>query len=408
MNTDKTHKPLNILLYSNSFLPQVGGREIVVYHLAKALTQAGHKARVVCPGGWRSQRKLRFPFPVHRWPSIPGLSFERSSLINLSIDIARNGCDVLNAHATYPAGFIALKNKKFQPLPLIITPHGEDIHVIPEIGHGLRLDPEIEPKISAVMKNAERMTAISGSVTSSLLSAGAPEERIIEIPNGVDFDRFSGPSKLDVRSKYSIPASKKLILTVGSYVRRRGHEELIEAMREIHRSNAHTHLVIVGRGTEILEPKIEEFGLQDAVTLTGQIPPIEADLEGEDLVAAFYLDCDVYVAPGMSEGSEGLSLALLDAMAARCAIVATRISGNKDVIKDRRNGLLVEPGDPLSLAQGVLTILEDEALRTSCKQAATEDVKPYSWGAIAEQYVKCYRDAIDECQSGRFPIPAGQ
>lgn len=395
MNADTNHKSLNIVLYSNSFLPQVGGREIVVYHLANALTKAGHYARVVCPGGWWSQRKLKYPFPVHRWPSFPGLSFELSSRINLAIDIARNGCDVVNAHATYPAGYIALKNKAFNHLPLIITPHGEDIHVIPEIGHGLRLDPEIEPLINQVVNSAERLTAISGSVVASLQNASAPAGKIVEIPNGVDFDRFRNDSVIDIRARYKIPADKKLILTVGSYVRRRGHEELVEAMQAIHKADNKAHLVVVGRGTEILKPMIKALNIEDAVTLTGQVPPIEADLTGEDLVAAFYLASDVYVAPGMSEGSEGLSLALLDAMAAGSAIVATRISGNRDVIVDEQNGLLVDPGNPGALAEGVKKMLSNKTLRESCKRQAVEDVRPYSWDSIADQYVQCYRDAMN-------------
>lgn len=386
--------PLNIILYTNSFLPQVGGREIVVYHLAKALTEAGHKARVVCSGGWWSHRKFTYPFPVTRWPGIPGMSDIQSSRMHLTVDMARHGCDVISAHATYPAGYVALFNKSFTQVPLVITPHGEDIHVIPEIGHGLRLQPDLANKIEQVLNASEFMTAISDSVVKSLLDAGAREEKIVEIPNGVDFTRFQGSSEINVRERFNIPPEKRILLTVGNYVRRRGHEELVNSMGLINERNKDAHLVIVGRGTDVLEPLIKNLGIQGAVTLTGAVPPVELNPEAEDVVAAFYKESEVYVAPGMSEGSEGLSLALLDAMAAGSAIVATRISGNKDVMVDGQNGLLVDPGKPSAIAEGVLTILGDNTLADRCREQALKDVQPYSWKHIAEQYVDTYRQAM--------------
>ncbi len=385
---------LNIVLYSNSFLPHVGGREIVVYHLAKALVEAGHYARVVCPGGWWSYRKYSYPFEVQRWPKIPGLSNLRSSQLNLAANIARHGCDVINTHSTYLAGYVALQHKGYSKLPLIITPHGEDIHVIPEIGHGLRLIPEYAEKIKKVLNSAERMTAISESVVSSLLDAGAPREKIVDIPNGVDFTRFTGGQKIDVRAKFSIPANKRILLTVGNYVRRRGHEELVRSMPGIVANDSDAHLVIVGRGTDVLESIIEELHVKDNITLTGAVQPVEMDHRADDIVGALYRESEVYVAPGMSEGSEGLSLALLDAMAAGSCIVATDISGNRDLIQDKNNGLLVKPGDPGAIAIGVTKMFGDSVLQESYKAQALVDVQPYDWKTIAEQYVDTYRKAI--------------
>ncbi|MCB1756340.1 MAG: glycosyltransferase family 4 protein [Gammaproteobacteria bacterium] len=387
-------KPLKILLYSNSFLPQVGGREIVIYHLAKSLQQAGHQVLVVSPGGWWSYRKLAYPFRVQRWPKIPGLSTVRSSMIHLAATVSRFDCDVINAHATYPAGYAALLYKGFTGMPLVVTPHGEDIHVIPEIGHGLRLQPEYAQKIADVVKTAERLTAISGSVVASLLDAGASAQKIVTIPNGVDFDRFTTDTAVDVRARFAIPGNKRILLTVGNYVRRRGHEELVRAMRPIVDANGDAHLVIVGRGTDVLEALIAELGLGESVTLTGAVPPVELNPQADDIVAALYRESEVYVAPGMSEGSEGLSLALLDAMASGSAIVATRISGNRDVISSDKNGLLVEPGKPQAIAQGVLHMLNNPEAQRAYREQAANDVQPYSWTSIAAQYEKTYREAI--------------
>lgn len=391
---ETTRKPLNILLYSNSFLPQVGGREMVVFHLAKALAEAGHNARVVSPGGWWSQRNAVYPFAVQRWPRLPGLSRETAEQIQLTANIARYGCDVIHAHATYPAGYAARQYKRFSHIPLVITPHGEDIHIIPEIGHGMRLNPVYARKIEQVLNTAEYLTAISDSVVKSLIDAGAPESRIVQIANGVDFTRFDGSAKVAIRDRYSIAAGKRIVLTVGNYVRRRGHEELVRSFPAVVAKHPDAHLVIVGRGTEVLQPVISELGIAESVTLTGAVAPRELDYRSDDLVGAFYAESDVYVAPGMSEGSEGLSLALLDAMASGAAIVATNISGNRDVIRHAENGMLVAPGEPAALAEGINSLLRDRAASLQYRQQALSDVKPLSWNRIAQQYVEVYRQAI--------------
>jgi glycosyltransferase involved in cell wall biosynthesis len=165
-------------------------------------------------------------------------------------------------------------------------------------------------------------------------------------------------------------------------------------MRAIVDKHIDAHLVIVGRGTEVLQPMIKELGLEQSITLTGAVAPIELNPNTKDVVGALYRESELYIAPGMSEGSEGLSLALLDAMAAGSSIVATDISGNRDLIRDRKNGLLVAPGEPQAISAGAIHLLADKELQKACKAQALQDVQPYSWVSIAEQYVETYRAAI--------------
>ena len=64
---------LNIVLYVSNFLPKIGGREMVVFHLANALHEMGHKVRVLGPSGFWRNRNVQFDYPVHRWPTLHGL-----------------------------------------------------------------------------------------------------------------------------------------------------------------------------------------------------------------------------------------------------------------------------------------------------------------------------------------------
>ena len=389
---------LNIVLYVNSFLPQVGGREFVVYYLADSLMRLGHKVRVLGPSGWWRNRKYRFEYPVHRWPTLGGLYSEQVKLSHLFFDTLIWGCDVIHAHNTYPTGYIATRMKAFNRLPLVITPHGEDIHVIPEIGHGLRLNPVLSNKINKALQGAELLTAISTSVETSLLEAGGAQEKIRNIPNGVDIERFQQSSTVDIKNWLKLSTDKKLILTVGSYNRRRGYEDLIHSMPIILASEPNAFLIIVGRDNKRnLLPMVQELNLDDNIFFTGTINHPIIDNCNDDLLASIYLGSDVYVSAGMSEGAEGLSLALLDAMAAQLPIVATNISGNRDIIQDGVSGFLIPPSDPQQFADRIIKLLGNSEMRTRIGVAAKQVVKMHGWDEVARRYVDVYQEARDLC-----------
>ena len=106
----------------------------------------------------------------------------------------------------------------------------------------------------------------------------------------------------------------------------------------------------------------------------------------------------MYVSAGVQRNSEGLSLAVLEAMAAGLPIAATRISGNTDVVTDGVNGLLTEPADETALAHAILRMLSDDLLRQRMSSAARETASRYGWVNVAQRYVKVYEDAIAQAR----------
>ena len=393
---------MKIVLYVNSFLPSVGGRELVVHYLAKAYKELGHDARVFGASGWWKNRKLDLGYPVYRYPTLKPFSREKIRLMQFLGDVTFRGCDVVHAHATYPAGYAAAQLKKYKKFPLVITPHGNDIHTIPELGHGLRLDPEKDKKIRFALDKAELLTAISGSVEASLLEAGASTKKIRPIPNGVDVERFANRKAQNACEWLGVSSSSRLIVTVGNYNPRKGQDVLVKAMPEILKRDPQAVLVIVGNRTDALLPLIEDLGLVGKVVLTGGIkPPLIVGAQGggqvgdnEDRLADIYLNSEMYVSAGVTEGSEGLSLAVLEAMAAGLPVVASDISGNRDIVTDNVNGLLVEPGCHEMLAEAILKVLQNKDTQKKMSVEATEVAGKYKWQEIAKMYLDVYREAI--------------
>lgn len=397
---------MKIILYVNSYIPDIGGREIVVHYLAREYRRMGHNVRVVGPSGWVKHRRLKFEYPVHRWPTLRGMFKDQVNYAQLFMDMSLWGGDVIHAHNTFPNGYTAAQLKKRFRVPLVITPHGEDIHKIPELGFGVRMLPAIRRKIEVAIKNADILTSISDGIEASMKDAGCPSAKIRRIPNGIDCVRFQSKNLPDIRSRMGIEREALIILSVGNYHPRKGHEVTLEAMPHILKKIPNAHLIVVGRGTERLQPLVAKLDIANHVSLTGAIAFPSSILnhspgtskQSDDRLAAIYCNSSVYVSAGIGEGAEGLSLAVLDAMAACLPVVATRISGNKDIVNEGRNGFLVPPSDPRLLAGAVVKVLENCSLQERMGEEALKVVKPFDWHDIALRYLKSYDEAIEACR----------
>jgi glycosyltransferase involved in cell wall biosynthesis len=395
---------MNIVLYANSFLPRLGGREFVIHYLANALLQLGHDVRVLGPSGFWKHRHQKLRYPVHRWPTLRGLYSEQIALMHLALDTAIWGCDVIHAHNTYPTGYNTTRLRRLKPYPLVITPHGMDIQSIPELGHGLRLDPVKGQKIASAVKNADLVTAISKNIESALIDAGASTDRIRLISNGVDLSRYTRPLSINIRQWLGIEQDTRLIVTIGRYNPRKGLDYLIRSMPEVLAQDPGVRLVIVGNKTEALLPLIRQLDLDGRVILTGGISPsndtlmaginTSVEMHEPDHLAELLRSSEFYVSAGIQNNAEGLSLAVLEAMASGLPVVATSISGNIDVVIDGENGYLVKPADERSLADGMIRILNQAAVRNRMSAAARETALQYSWANVAKKYVESYQEAI--------------
>lgn len=392
---------MKILLFNNSHLPVVGGKEVVVHQLAMAFGALGHDAAVVGPGGWWRHRNFASDYPIQRWPRTPGIPRELAWRGLFALAVQRFGCDLVHAHTTYPNGWVAAKAGFRRSYPLVITPHGADIHKVPELNFGHRLNPVMDAKIRWALQQADCATAISQSVVASLRDAGLTSDRIVEIPNGVDVQRFRRRADFDVHRYLGIPRDAALIVSVGNYHPRKGHELLIASVRDAAREIPNLRLVIVGGASPKLMNQVDRDGIGHLVKFTGSLPyPVPGD-NRPDILAALLQASSIYVSSSIGEGSEGLSLALLEAMSAGVCAVASDISGNRDVIRDKQTGLLVESNCPKALTRALVWLCRNGERRQQLALAGREHVDQHSWTSIAARYLELFERAIEARSAGR-------
>lgn len=143
--------------------------------------------------------------------------------------------------------------------------------------------------------------------------------------------------------------------------------------------------MLVGGGQErqALQELVKELDLEERVTFVGKVS------NGE--VPKYMVASDVFVLPSLSEG---FPLVTLEAMASGLPIVATKVGGLPEIVKDGDNGFLIEPKNPEQIAEKVLSLLVDEELREKISRNNQEKAKHYSWENIVERLEEVYRNHL--------------
>lgn len=384
---------LNICIFGTSFLPAVGGKEYVMHYLGNALAGLGHNVTVVAQRvGWEhSQQERAYELSLYSLPvkgsGKSGLDFF-SAIFAVTLLNRKKQFDVLNCHGVDYAGTMARYLKSLLQFPLVMTPHGQDVQKALEIGYGLRLDEAWDRKISKNLKAADYVTAISQSVHADLDMV--PEERIVDIPNGIDVSRFSGSTSTYLHEHLGIPDTNRIILSVGRNHIKKGYDYGIRAVTKLVKDMGCTnvHYVIVGRNVSDHRKLVEECQVNDFVSLLEEVPP--------DRITQCYKSSDIFFSPSIVEG---LSLVSIEAMAAGLPLVVTNVPGNEDVVKDNGCGIIVKDQDVQSMAQGLLQLLGNNDLRLKLAELSSMHSARYDWPHIAGMYEEVYRRAIEDCRN---------
>lgn len=222
--------------------------------------------------------------------------------------------------------------------------------------------------------------AASNAVREALVETGVDEARVRLIYNGVDLARFAGSGRDAVRREIGIPEDAVALGMVANLVPVKDHETALRALATLHASGRPAHLILAGEGEleDALRAQAGELGLGSFVHFLGRRNDVPAVLDAMDIFVLASL-------------TEGLSNALLEAMAAGKPVVATRVGGNPEVVAQDSTGILVPPGDAGGLAEALGTLYSDQPLRERMGLAARERVAE---AFSVEKMVGDYTDAI--------------
>jgi glycosyltransferase involved in cell wall biosynthesis len=213
-------------------------------------------------------------------------------------------------------------------------------------------------------RHVDVFIAASELIASILAADGIAADRIEIVHDGVDVEAIERQPAVDAHGSFWLPAGAPIVGNVAALAAHKGQRHLVAAAARVVRKVRDARVLIVGEGDlrEPLERQIRDLGLERHVLLTG----FRRDVLG--LMKSF----DVFA---MSSVTEGLGSAILEAMACSRPVVATRAGGIPEAVVDGTTGLLVPPRDEAALADALIRVLKDEALRQRLGQAGRERVR---------------------------------
>ena len=242
---------------------------------------------------------------------------------SFSLGVQRSGADHIHAHWATHSGLAAYLMHLLTGLPFSITAHAHDLFVDTTM-LGEKLDAAAAIVTISDYNRRELAERYGADVAA----------KVAVVRCGVDLDLFDG-DPLDVDRPLSI-------VSVGSLEFRKGHHLLVEACERLRTAGVEATCMIVGEGAEraALEARIRATGLDDRVALVGARQRYE--------VVETLREADVFVLPSITLDtgkSEGIPVALMEAMAMRLPVIATHMTGIPELVTDGENGYLIPEGD---------------------------------------------------------------
>jgi glycosyltransferase involved in cell wall biosynthesis len=378
---------LNICLLTASFLPKVGGLEMVVHNLATALTQQGHNVVVVAPKSRGNKTDISSMYAVFKFGFKGSTRLHLTSMLavtTLFYVVKKFAVDVIHVHDVFaPGNWIRYFQRFKNDTPVIGTPHGEDINRFPALKYGRRLDPKIDKIIHRNIKDFTMLTAISQSVCSELTEISGNDAVIKNIPNGIWTSKFGlNVDRSSIRKKYGIPSDSVAAISVGRNVPVKGFEFGVRALAKLINSGCKISYILVGRDMNSLIKMAAELGIKDMVITPGQL--------GVNDVAALYHASDIYV---NTSHMESFAITTLEAMCSGLPCVVTDVPGNRDLVSSDY-GILVPPGSVHALANTIGSLVDNPSYRKRLGEKARLVAQRFDWMKIATSYVDAYEEAI--------------
>jgi glycosyltransferase involved in cell wall biosynthesis len=309
---------------------------------------------------------------LHYWRKTEVFEWLLKAKSNYRKLLHENNYDLVHAFSGFPSGWLCYRSAN--KLPYIISLRGSDV---PGENVRFKLDYKIlGPVFKAIWKNAVALVACSEGLKNRA-SQFLPSVKIDVIPNGVDLDKFHP----DQNKK----TDTLRLVTVGRLSATKRVDILIDTAEMLCKDNYKFHLTIAGSGKieQQLREIVSERKLDSIIEITGRI-------EAEDM-PQLYRRNDIFISASMQEG---MSNAMLEAMASGLPIVTTRCEGLEELITE--NGIVLEEASAKSLAQAVKTLSMDERRFEQMRIAARKRAEIFTWNSIANQYMELYKRILRE------------
>jgi glycosyltransferase involved in cell wall biosynthesis len=331
--------PLTILQYITP--SRLAGAEYFFLRVVAHLASHGHRVIVVTkrdtPLRAEIEKLLPLGVELHAWHTHGKI--DPSTLIKLCALIRREKVDIINTHLTTASWQGAIAGK-LTGVPSVAVVHATDR--------------------KTWFQHADKLIAVSGGVKQSLVEQCVCPDKIEVLYHGIDLGKYVAPlSTMEAKIRLGLSPDARVVGVAASLIPRKGHRFLLEALAQIEPRVGPIELLLAGEGeleTELRE-QARELGLESRVHFLGfrrDVPEVLCAL-------------DVFVLPSLKEG---LSIAVMEAMALEKPVIVSDIAGLPEVVREGETGFLVPPGDVSALAGALETVFREPERASELGRAA--------------------------------------
>jgi glycosyltransferase involved in cell wall biosynthesis len=375
---------MRIAFFTECYHPIVNGVVVSVSTFAKELTEQGHEVRIYAPAypGHRDEEDH-----VHRMPSLSlpthpvyPLAIPYYSSFRLWPTLTAHRPDIIHAHHPFLACREARRLARRLHCPLVLTYHT----LIHAYAHYVPLPRPLVRSLAVFVSqeyaNSTDCVVVPTEGVGELLRSYGVHRPIEVIPTGIDLGLIDGTPRRPARAQFGVPEGVPVIAYSGRIAREKNLALLIEAVARLPAGFREAHLLLIGGGPwdGHCQELAKAEGLAGRVHITGYLP--------RERVFDCLAESQVFAFPSLTD-TQGV--AVLEAMALRCALVAVRSMAVEALIRDQRDGLVVE-ATAEELAEGIAALLGSEQLRRRLAGQARARAEEFSSGRMAERLALVY------------------
>jgi glycosyltransferase involved in cell wall biosynthesis len=371
-------KMIRVAMIIQDYHPMLGGAQRQLAALAPLLKAHNVDVHVLTRryAGLASFEQVH-GVPVYRLP-IPGPKAAAAlTFILAALPLLRKlQPDVIHAHELLSPTSTAVAAKRLYHFPVVAKVlRGGSFGDIAKLNR----KPFGQQRIASARRWVDTFIAISHEIDQELEQIGIPSERRSHIPNGVDGARFtplSLPRKRALRSQLALPLDAPIVIFTGRLSIEKQVDQLVSIWPAVRAVHPEARLLLLGTGNE--EARLKKMA-GSGVDFLGLVEDVAPYLQASDL----------FVLPS---ASEGLSNALLEALATGLPAVVTAVGGATDVIKHRETGWLIKTDDVSELQNAILTLLTNmEYCQSMGRRAHNMITQNYSLQVTATNLFQLYR-----------------
>lgn len=384
------NKKLKIAIFTDNFLPGVGGTENAIAKLANELQIKGHKVLIVAPH-YKNENDNEFSFEILRKKSLKidsnnyyAFPFGNKKILK---QIENFNPDIIHCQSQASMLSLALKYAKKHKIPCISTIHTKFSIAYKNAVH---LNCIVKPMLKTIgrkLKKASCVTAVSYSMKDEFSKYGFKNSFEV-IKNGACFDMeaINSTSKQLAQQKFSLKNDDNILLFVGHVSKIKNLDFIFESLDKLYQKTSNFKMIFVGSGDgdKYFKKLAQKKQYSNNIIFTGKITD-------KKLLLSIYSCANLYVFPSIFDND---SLSIIEAALLSVPTITLENTGSSERLTNDQNGFIVE-NNPQKMADKIYYLLNNQDFLKNVGENARTQL-PKSWEQTANEYIQLYYREIDK------------